>query len=80
VAGHTVTLLTRAGCHLCEPAREAMTRVAAATGVAWHEVDVDSDDELRMEYGERLPVVLLDGREHGYWTVEEERLIRDLER
>ncbi|HEY0486418.1 MAG TPA: glutaredoxin family protein [Mycobacteriales bacterium] len=73
-----VTLLTRAGCHLCEPAREAMERVAAATGVAWDEVDVDGDDQLRMEYGDRLPVVLLDGAEHGYWKVEEERLIRDV--
>jgi glutaredoxin len=78
-AGHaTVALLTREGCHLCGPAREAMARVAAATGVTWREIDVDSDDELRMEYGDRLPVVLLDGAEHGYWKVEEARLIRDL--
>jgi hypothetical protein len=55
-----------------------MARVAAATGVQWREVDVDGDDELAMEYGDRLPVVLLDGREHGYWRVEEQRLIRDL--
>jgi hypothetical protein len=55
-----------------------MERVAAATGVAWDEVDVDGDDQLRMEYGDRLPVVLLDGAEHGYWKVEEERLIRDV--
>jgi hypothetical protein len=33
-----------------------------------------------MEYGDRLPVVLLDGAEHGYWKVEERRLIGDLER
>jgi hypothetical protein len=75
-----VTLLTRAGCGLCAPAREAMGRVAAATGVGWRELDVDTDDELAMEYGDRLPVVLLDGAEHGYWKVEEERLIRDLGR
>jgi hypothetical protein len=55
-----------------------MARVAAVTGVAWDEVDVETDDALRMEYGDRLPVVLLDGAEHGYWTVEERRLIRDL--
>jgi glutaredoxin len=77
---HRVTLLTRAGCHLCDPAREAMERVAAATAVEWREIDVDTDDELAMEYGDRLPVVLLDGAEHGYWKVEEQRLIRDLER
>ena len=32
------------------------------------------------EYGDRVPVVLLDGKEHGYWRVEEDRLLRDLGR
>jgi hypothetical protein len=31
-----------------------------------------------MEYGERIPVIMLDGKEHGYWRVEKERLLRDL--
>jgi glutaredoxin len=75
-----VTLLTRTDCHLCDEAREAMLRVRAATGVDWNEVDVDSDPELAGEYGDRVPVVLLDGAEHGYWRVEEARLIRDLQR
>jgi glutaredoxin len=74
-----LTLLTRPGCHLCEQAREAMNRVAAATGARWTETDVTTDLELEREYGDRLPVVLLDGREHGYWRVEEDRLVRDLE-
>jgi glutaredoxin len=77
---HEVTLMTRAGCHLCEDAEEAMVRVAERTGVRWRAVDVDGDDELRGEYGDRVPVVLLDGKEHGFWRVEEERLIRDLSR
>ncbi|WP_163512116.1 glutaredoxin family protein [Fodinicola acaciae] len=72
--------MTREGCHLCSDAEEAMARVAAHTGVRWQAVDVDSDDELRAEYGDRVPVVLLDGKEHGFWRVEEERLIRDLTR
>ncbi|MEV1287109.1 glutaredoxin family protein [Micromonospora sp. NPDC049679] len=73
-----LTLITRPGCHLCDDAKEAIARVAAATGDEWVEVDVTGDLELEREYGERLPVVLLDGREHGYWRVEEERLLRDL--
>jgi len=57
-----------------------MARVAAASGEAWDELDVTSDLELERDYGDRLPVVLLDGSEHGYWRVEEERLLRDLGR
>ena len=73
-----LTLITRPGCHLCEVAQEAMARVAADTGEAWEEIDVESDVALEIEYGDRVPVVLLDGREHGYWRVEEDRLRRDL--
>lgn len=75
-----LTLITRVGCHLCDVAKEAMDRIATRTGEQWVELDVDSDIELEREYGERVPVVLLDGREHGYWRVEEERLLRDLGR
>ena len=75
-----ITLLTRPGCHLCEPAREAVARVHADTGARWVEVDVESDPELERDYGGRVPVVLLDGREHDYFRVDEERLRRDLAR
>ncbi|WP_184789222.1 glutaredoxin family protein [Phytomonospora endophytica] len=79
-SGARVVLLTTAGCHLCTDAREALDRVAERTGVAWSEVDVATDQGLLREYGDRLPVVLLDGREHGYWHVEEDRLVADLGR
>jgi len=75
-----ITLITRPGCHLCEVAAEALDRVATASGERWSELSVDSDIELEREYGERLPVVLLDGKEHGYFQVEEDRLLRDLAR
>jgi glutaredoxin len=73
-----LTLITRAQCHLCDVAKEAIARVAASAGVQWREVDVDADADLQAEYWDRVPVILLDGREHGYWRVEEDRLLRDL--
>lgn len=73
-----LTLITRYGCHLCDIAKDAMDRVSNASGEPWVEVDVSTDIELEREYGERLPVVLLDGAEHGYWRVEEDRLLADL--
>jgi glutaredoxin len=73
-----LVLYTRAGCHLCEDAKAALGRVRARTGVGFTEVDIAGDAELTAEYGDRIPVVLLDGREHGYWRVEEARLLRDL--
>jgi hypothetical protein len=73
-----VTLVTRPDCHLCDEARTALNRVAARTGEPWTELSVADDIELERDYGDRLPVVLLDGKEHGYWRVEEDRLARDL--
>ncbi|GLW83497.1 glutaredoxin family protein [Actinokineospora globicatena] len=69
-----VTVMTRQGCHACEVAESDVARVCADLGVDWSAVDVDSDPELRAEYGDRVPVILVDDAEHGYWKVEEDRL------
>ena len=71
-------LLTRAGCHLCDVAAETLTRIGAEAGLTPVAVDVDADPELQAEFGDRVPVVLLDGREHSYFTVDVPRLRRDL--
>ena len=73
-----LTLLTRDGCHLCQTAAETLTRIGAEAGLVPDVVDVDADPELQAEYGDRVPVVLLDGLEHSYFTVDVERLRRDL--
>lgn len=75
-----MTLLTRPGCPHCDEAREVLARLAAELGVPLEERDATLDAAELEEYGERLPVVLLDGREHGYWDVDEPRLRRDLAR
>jgi glutaredoxin len=77
---HVVTLLTRAGCHLCEVAASQLRVLRAELGFGYREVDVDSSPPLRAEYSDRVPVVLIDNREHGYWRVEEPRLRRALAR
>ena len=69
-----ITLYTRPGCHLCEVAVAALEEI----GEPFEEVDITTDAELEMEYSERIPVIMLDGKEHGYWRVEKERLLRDL--
>jgi glutaredoxin len=71
-------LLTREGCHLCVIAAETLTRIGGEAGLGVTLVDVDTDAELRIEYGDRVPVVLLDGREHSHFTVDVPRLRRDL--
>ena len=83
MSGHHVELLTRAGCGLCERVRQRLAELAAELDFELSTVDVDAraaagDPALRAEYGDRLPVVLLDGREHSYWDVDEPRLRADI--
>lgn len=77
---HVVTLITRAGCHLCEEAEQLLRRLSGELGFGYREVDVDGSPVLRDEYSDRVPVILLDGKEHGYWRVEEARLRKALAR
>jgi Glutaredoxin-like domain (DUF836) len=74
----TVTLLSRPGCHLCDEARAVISRVAGELGVPWTERDITrSEDDLRA-YGEMIPVTLIDGVQHDFWRVSEERLRKAL--
>jgi glutaredoxin len=79
-ADHQVTLLSRVGCHLCETAERLLRALSTELGFALREVDVDASQVLRDEYSDRVPVILVDGKEHGYWRVEEARLRKALAR
>ena len=69
-----VTVVSRVNCPLCDVAKEAVARVTGEVGVGWTEVDVDADPALLDEYSDLVPVILVDGRVHDYWRVDEQRL------
>jgi len=78
-------LLTRDGCAICERVRARLADLAGELGFDLSTIDVDAaaaagNPALRAEFGDRLPVVLLDGREHSYWEIDEARLRADLAR
>ena len=80
-----VVLLTRQGYSLCERTAARLSELAGELYFDFTTTDVDAaaaagDSSLRAEYGDRLPVVLLDGREHSYWELDEPRLRADIER
>jgi glutaredoxin len=80
-----VVLLTRDGCAMCEQVRRRLSELSAELGFGLVVTDVDTEatagkTQLRAEFGDRLPVVLLDGREHSYWEIDEPRLRADLRR
>ena len=65
-----VVLYSRAGCHLCELAWEALLAERATTPFDLVEIDVAGDDELERAYGIRIPVVEIDGEERFEYEVD----------
>ena len=57
----TLTLYGKPGCHLCHDAREAVRRVLLHHDIGLEEVDITRDPLLFRRYGERIPVLELDG-------------------
>ena len=58
-----VTLYGKPGCCLCDEAKEAIRTVRLDQEFELHEVDVSLDPALHSRYGERIPVVEIDGEE-----------------
>lgn len=80
---HTLTLVGRPGCHLCDDARlvvqSVLTRLSTEPGErVLLEVDIDTDHEAHRLYWDQIPVLLIDGRVHNFWKIDPERLFRAL--
>ena len=69
-----VVVYTRLGCHLCDLALEIVATVCADTGDSWTQVFIESDDELARQFTDQVPVTYVDGAQHDFWRVDEERL------
>ncbi len=73
-----MTLYGKPGCHLCDEAREVVERVRAEHPFDLREVDVSLDPGLNREYGERIPVLSVNGEELFDFFVEEAVLVERL--
>jgi glutaredoxin len=58
-----LTFYGKAGCHLCEEAYAAVQEVRAEEDFELEVLDVSLDPRLHREYGERIPVLDVDGTE-----------------
>jgi glutaredoxin len=71
-----VTVYSRSGCHLCEI---AIDRIKSTKDELKFELDIkliDNDVKLQAEYGEQVPVILIEGKVHDYWRVDLERFTK----
>jgi glutaredoxin len=73
-----VVVYSRKGCHLCEIVKETLSKLERRGGFTWQEVDVDSDEQLRRQYSDEVPVVLIDGRKAFKYRMDEREFLRKL--
>ena len=59
-----LTLYSKPDCHLCEQAETELRRLARRYPHQLQTVDITSDPLLLKRYGERIPVLVVDGREY----------------
>ena len=73
-----VVLYGRAGCCLCDDARQLLLKIRDEHPFTLRERDIESDDALMRAYLERIPVVTIDGVEAFELFVDEHELVRRL--
>lgn len=75
---HTVELMVRTTCGSCARVAEQITPVVEAAGSELIILNVDDDRELASEYGDRVPVVVIDEEEFACWEVDNAELANAL--
>lgn len=77
---NTITLYTRAGCHLCDEAKSVIAPIAAEFGAQLFEIDIDRDSILCSRYTNDVPVVFVGSRLLAKLRLDPARIRRALQR
>ena len=73
-----VIVYSRKGCHLCEIVKESLVKLQKRGGFQWHDIDVDSDPDLRRQYNDQVPVVFINGRKAFKYRMDEQEFLKKL--
>lgn len=75
----TLTLYTRPACHLCLDMERALHRMRQEVDFQLIVEDVDREPRWRQLYGDKVPVLMVDGTECCHYFLDEARLRRYLQ-
>lgn len=78
-APHEIVVYSRRGCHLCEIVKESLSKLSRRGGFTWREIDVDSQEELRRQFTDEVPVVFINGKKAFKYRMDEGELLRRLQ-
>lgn len=76
--GHSVEIIVRDNCGSCTRVKAQILPVVEAAGIKLTERNVDQDASLKLEFGDRVPVILVDDEEFACWEVDNDELANAL--
>ena len=71
----SVVIYSRRECHLCEIAEKLVKDIRKDYEFELEIIYIDGDVSLEKEYGEEVPVTLINGKRHDYFRVDRARFI-----
>jgi len=74
-----VVLYTRAGCHLCDEAKQQLQQLRKHADFELREVDIDQDPELQRRYNDEVPVVFIHGRKAFKYRIDPRQFLDRLQ-
>lgn len=75
-----VTVYTRKGCHLCDVAIETLESLQPELQFDIEKRFIEGDPALEEKYGEKIPVIHIDGQHHDFYRVDPDRFRSSLGR
>lgn len=75
---HSVEIIIRDNCGSCERVKAQILPIVDAAGIKLTERNVDKDAGLKIEFGDRVPVILVDEEEFACWEVDNDDLANAL--
>jgi hypothetical protein len=72
----SVTIYSRAGCHLCDDMTAVVARVARSLPLTVENIDISTDPALEARYGPDIPVLMIGGKKAAKYRVTEAQLRR----
>ena len=80
--GLHLRLYGRPDCHLCDEMKDVLLPLAREFGAAVEQINVETDPALEAQYGQEIPVLLINGRKAFKYRVSTRelrvRLLREL--
>jgi len=68
-----VSIYSRSNCHLCDVALEVLEQMQSEFSFDISKKLIDGDAQLEAEYGESVPVILINNEPHDFFRVDPER-------